>query len=298
MTAGDVTITRGIGDRDDQLTVTQWSQILGTGWSAGTLTTDGDIATATATATSISATTMDLRQVPNPVGGSITTAAYTRVLIRHKDNFGSSGLGAQLQITYTDSFADAFVLTNSATWITETFNLTSGHTLSNGGASLVDQFWYHQSGGAVSGTFTENIDFIFICKEVLTLPAASQPLQLPLLRRVADLQIPSREGSVLQDLGSPSPQIEVGGTLITTSSPNNYTGDQWWDVLVGVWLEANWQWFASDRVAYKYQITELSNTQNPGRVGYYDFKLKLKKIDILTATAQTFSSNIGTGAIQ
>jgi hypothetical protein len=118
------------------------------------------------------------------------------------------------------------------------------------------------------------------------------------LRRIADLQIPSREGSVLQDLGSPSPQVEVGGTLITTSSPNNYTGDQWWDVLVGVWLEANWQWFASDRVAYKYQITELSNTQNPGHVGYYDFRLRLKKVDILTATAQTFNSNTGGGAIQ
>jgi hypothetical protein len=146
--------------------------------------------------------------------------------------------------------------------------------------------------------FTVLLDFIYLFKETLTLPAASQPLQLPLLRRVADLQIPSREGSVLQDLGSPSPQIEVGGTLTTTTTPNNYTGDQWWDVLVGTWLEANWQWFASDRVAYKYQITELSNTQNPGRVGYYDFRLRLKKVDIVTATAQTFNSNTGTGAIQ
>jgi hypothetical protein len=221
-----------------------------------------------------------------------STTTYPKLIIRHKDtgNLGSNPIG-QVLVIYGDLTTSTFNLTSSTSFIAETFTLTTGKTLSQIQVEIV-------ATGSLSGTFTMNVDFLFAFKETLTLPAASQPLQLPLLRRIADLQIPSREGSVLQDLGSPSPQVEVGGTLITTSSPNNYTGDQWWDVLVGVWLEANWQWFASDRVAYKYQITELSNTQNPGHVGYYDFRLRLKKVDILTATAQTFNSNTGGGAIQ
>ena len=96
----------------------------------------------------------------------------------------------------------------------------------------------------------------------------------------------------MQDMGSQSAMIEVDGTLITTTTPNNYTGDQWWDVLVGTQLEANWQWLTSDRINYKYQIENLTPQQEPGKVGFYGFRMKLRKIDILGATAQTF------GAIQ
>ena len=192
-----------------------------------------------------------------------------------------------MTVGYSDATSSPFTLTKQGSYVPpETFSLTAGKTVS----SLEIKIQANTS--IIAATYTVDWDFIFIFKETLTLPAVSKPLQLSLPRTVVELPIPSREGGVLQDIGSDSARLEIAGTLVTTTSPNNYTGDQWWDVLVGLWLEGNWQWLGSDRVNYKYQIEELAVSQDPGKVGYYEFKLRLKKVDILSATAQTF------GAIQ
>jgi hypothetical protein len=294
MVAGDVTLTRGVGYRDDELDANVTQQNAGT-VSGVSVSSDGDILTWSGTFTNPVA--IDGAIVYRSVG-SLSSSTYGFNLARAKITALSGNFIVTAYTHFTDSTAQVNTVTiigNVPTtgYVVATTTEVAGKTIDRLG--FIVEALTTQTG---TFNFTILLDFIYLFKETLTLPAVSQPLQLPLLRRVADLQIPSREGSVLQDLGSPSPQIEVGGTLITTATPNNYTGDQWWDVLVGTWLEANWQWFASDRISYKYQITELSNTQNPGRVGYYDFRLRLKKVDIVTATAQTFNSNTGTGAIQ
>ncbi len=294
MVAGDVTLTRGVGYRDDELDANVIQQNPAS-VSGVTVSSDGDILTWSGTFTNPASVdgAIVYRSVAN-----LSSTTYSFNLARAKITV----LTGNFIVTAYTHFTDGTTQVNTVTTIGNA--PTTGYvvaTTTEVASKTVDRLGLIvQAQSAQTGTFnfTVLVDFIYLFKETLTLPATSQPLQLPLLRRVADLQIPSREGSVLQDLGSPSPQIEVGGTLITTTTPNNYTGDQWWDVLVGTWLEANWQWFASDRVSYKYQITELSNTQNPGCVGYYDFRLRLKKVDVVTATAQTFNSNTGTGAIQ
>jgi hypothetical protein len=293
MTTGDVTITRGVGIRTDFID-TSATQSNAASVSGITISSNGDLVTWSGTFTNPSSQDGAILYISVP---SLSGTTYPFTLARAQINTiqGSFNLTGYVHYTDTTSQINQPNLGGTAG---PNFLMGTGNTVSG---KLIDRLGFIVIANSTQvGTFnfTVILDFIYIFKETLTLPATNQPLQLPLLRRVADLQIPSREGSVLQDLGSSSPQIEVGGTLITTTAPNNYTGDQWWDVLVGTWLEGNWQWFASDRVAYKYQITELSNTQNPGRVGYYDFKIRLKKVDVVTATAQTFSSNNGAGAIQ
>jgi len=291
--AGDVTITRGVGTRTDFIDSSATQQNAGT-VSGVTVSSNGDLLAWSGTFTNPVAQDGAIVYISVP---SLSGTTYPFTLGRAQINTMQGNFNLTGYVHYTDSTSQ-INQPNLGGTAGPNFLIGTGNTVSG---KLIDRLGFIVIANTTqTGTFnfTVTLDFIYIFKETLTLPSASQPLQLPLLRRVADLQIPSREGSVLQDLGSPSPQIEVGGEFITTSSPNNYTGDQWWDVLVGTWLEANWQWFASDRVAYKYQITELSNTQNPGRVGYYDFKLRLKKVDIISATAQTFASNNGTGAIQ
>ncbi len=276
MAAGDVTLTRGKGFTDDFLDVSGWTLDAGV-----TLTTDGDIATMVATGLNVGIT--------KTVTGSLSSTTYSQLIVRVASTAGVPEL-LKVTVTYTDATTSIFNVStgNSAnTYLATTNTLATGKTIST--IKLANN---------VSGTLTWLIDFYFFFKETLTLPAVSQPLQFSLPRYLVELPIPTREGGVLQDLGSQSAQLEVSGTLVTTTTPNNYTGDQWWDVLVGTWLEANWQWLNSDRVQYKYQIQEFTAKQEPGRVGYYDFKLRLKKVDIVSATAQTFGSSIGTGAIQ
>src|SRR5437867_4423636 len=271
MAAGDVQITRGIVTRDDLLNTNNW--VLD---ASLTLTTDGDIGSFGTITTTNGATWSGL---------SFSSTAYSQLAVRAAITSGSGNL--QLKVTFSDATTQALSYTLTSNLVFQTpQTLTSGKTVNS--IKVLSS----------SGTSAYNIDFIYFFKEQLTLPAVSEPLQFPLSRYVVELAVPSREGGILQDLGSSSPQLELAGRLITTSSPNNYTGDQWWDVLAGMWLEANWQWLSSDRVAYKYQIVELTPVQNPGQVGYYGFKMRLRKIDILSATAQTFGSNTGTGAIQ
>ncbi len=280
--AGDVKITRGVGYRDDALVSTGWSGGTGGNFSAPTISTDGDVLTFTSTATN--AANNDYATVDNI---NFTTATNTcgQIIVRHKESWLAGNPTPVLIVFYNDSTQSVFSLTNSTSLVTESFTLTASKTVS--------QVSFHiKATGTLNGTFSMYVDFAYVFKEMLTLPAVSQPMPLAVDRFVAVLPIPTREGGILQDMGSQSAMIEVNGMLVTTSSPNNYTGDQWWDVLVGLQLEANWQWLTSDRVNYKYQIETLNAQQDPGKVGYYGFKMRLRKVDILSASAQTF------GAIQ
>jgi hypothetical protein len=272
--AGDVTLTRGVGFRDDFLTTTAWTVDVG-----ATLTTDGDIATLSTTGLN--------NGITETVTGSLSSTSYPNLIIRLALGAGGSSQLLHVTVTYTDASTSVFDIATGGTvnsWSTATNTLTAGKTIST-----------IKLAGNIVGSITFKLDFHFFFKETLTLPSVSQPLQFSLPRYIVELPIPTREGGILQDLGSQSAQIEVAGTLITTTTPNNYTGDQWWDVLVGTWLEANWQWIVSDRVSYKYQIMEFTGKQDPGRVGYYDFKLRLKKVDVVSARADSYGSATGSG---
>ena len=293
MAPGDVTITRGVGARDDGLDQ-NLTLFLQSGVT-GTVTTDGDILTFSGTFTNpvLSSQGEADRAISN---GPTINNPYANYIIRWKILTLQGSFTVSIIFYYTDSTSDAFTLGSAAT---SNLAVTTGafpshtKTLNKIGVNIV-------STANQTGTFNYSIqwDFVYVFKETLTLPAVSSPLTLSLARYVIELPIPTREGGILQDLGSASGQLEVDGTLITTTSPNNYTGDQWWDLLVGTWLEANWQWLTSDRVSYKYQIESLTPTQEPGKVGYYGFKMKLRKVDVITTSPQTFGSATGSAAIQ
>ena len=284
MAPGDVSITRGVGFRDDALdAVTGWGSIFSLNVGPVTQSDDDDIATLSVQFNSASSGNFGEEAKLLAAGPSTTT--YPKIIIRQKKNYAATNPKPRLRIVYTDTTESLFDLTQSQTFFPDVLTLVAGKTVQQYGVRL-------EATGVLNGTFTMDWDFIFIFKETLTLPAVSQPLQFSLPRTVVELPIPTREGGVVQDIGSDSASVEIAGALLTTTSPNNYTAEQWWDVLVGTWLEGNWQWLSSDRVNYKYQIEELTVRQDPGKVSYYEFKMRLKKVDILSATAQTY------GAIQ
>ena len=289
MATGDVTLTRGVGYRDDATSAAGFvdtkNQTSGT--VTDTLTTDGDVYTMTTVFNGSGNGDWGMETTPNIAGGPVTTT-YGKTILRHKENWTGAD-AALLIVNYADSTHDYFSFTLSTSWKVEVYTLNSNPN------KVVQSYSVQIQSTTVGLNFNTRIaqwDFVFVFKEILTLPAVSQPMPLVVQRYVVELPIPTREGGIVQDMGSQSAMIEVDGTLITTTTPNNYTGDQWWDVLVGTQLEANWQWLSSDRINYKYQIENLTPQQEPGKVGFYGFRMKLRKIDILGATAQTF------GAIQ
>ncbi len=249
-----------------------------------TLTTDGDIATFNVGFAS--AGIGQYKRFVKTLGTNPSTTTYPKIIIRHRKTLGGTNAKPRFYVQYTDLTETIVDLTVSSSFVVDTISLTTGKSLKRYG------FQWEVTVASTTETYESQWDFTYPFKETLLLPAVSQPFQLMLPRTVVELPIPSREGGVLQDIGSDSARLDIAGALVTTTSPNNYTADQWWDVLVGTWLEGNWQYVSSDRVSYKYQIEELTVRQDPGKVGYFEFKMRLKKVDILTATAQTY------GAIQ
>lgn len=263
---GDVLLTRGIGFREDYLvdSLTNWTT--DTGVAA---TTDGDIVAVTG----LTATNGFARS-----GLSISTSTYSEFKLRQKQT-GSGGNSGLVRFTYSD-------LTTSNHVYTTTGLLTIVDSIVPTPFKTVTEIKFLNSVGAPNMEF----DFLQFYREELTLPAVSEPLRFTLPRTIVELPIPTREGGVLQDIGSDSARLELAGSLLATQTPNTYTANQWWNVLVELVLEGNWQWLTSDRVNYKYHIEDVTLTQEPGIANtYYRFKMRLRKVDILSATTQTFS---------
>ncbi len=253
----DVTISRGIIVREDFLTAT---------WATGSgvvASTDGDILSLSGTTSSQGYAT-----------GSFTAFSTTtcpRLLIRAK------GAGTiDFKVFYLDGAVDTFTLTLTTTYSPFLRLLTSGKSVTT--ISFVNQ--------SIAGT--NSIDFVQFYKEDLTFPGIIQPMPLSTGRIVAVLPILQRDGEVLQDLGSKSPEIIIQGALVSTITPTNHTAAEWWDLLEGLVLEGaneTWQWVTSDRIHYKYLPIDLSRSEILSRKNYYEFTLRLKRFDVLSQTA-------------
>ena len=253
-------LTRGIGYRIDFLDLAGWT----VSGISGVATTDGDI----------------LTQPPgvsiSPSIAGISTNAYPSLMVRSNGNTLLPGLGANIFVSYTDGTGSTFVLPRTAGWQTSVFALTPNKTLYN-------QLTIGVSGHGVGSVL---VDFILIFKEQVTLPTASKSLRQRRKRRLVSIPIPFREGDIVQDLGSDSPEYDIAGQLIAS----NYTADQWWQLLNAIVLETGtvqsdgnptWQWFQWDQGGAKVLPASFVVDENPGRAQNWDYQLQLKQFDVL-----------------
>src|SRR6267143_1301009 len=212
-------ITRGVGFRDDGISGALWATDNTANVAPGAITTDGDILNCTFTfTTAISGNNGQMRYIGTiPV---LSPTAYKKINIRHQENFTVANPQPQLIVSYTDTSTDTFVLTATTTPLAETFSLSATKTVSVIAYRL-------SATGSLTGAFTENLAFSLIFKETLTLPTASRTVRQRVKRRIVAIPIPFKEGDVLQDLGSDSPEYDIAGQLITTGP---YTADQWWGI--------------------------------------------------------------------
>src|SRR5467141_2686298 len=119
----DVTITRGIGFRDDFL-VTTTSTTGHTTNVTSALTTDGDVGSNTVVFTSA---------VTGNAGGlfqaGLSLATNTYPYIQFKGSFGlAANIVGEIYVTYSDATTQTFTL-NGATATPQTFSLTAGKTV-------------------------------------------------------------------------------------------------------------------------------------------------------------------------
>jgi hypothetical protein len=259
------TLTRGVGWRDDMMLASLWTVDSGVA-----LTSDGDIGTLSGTTSTNGAS--------QTVPGSLSTNTYPKLYCRAA-SADSTVRTLDILVSYT-SGSDTFTMTGlgSAFPTPFTFTLAGGKTIS----SIKFQ---NQS---ASGNLL--VDFVFLFKEVLTFPTVLTPIGFNKQRLLVELPILGREGGILQDLGSLSPEYTFTGSLITTTSPNNYTADQWWQILTGVMLETGtvqadgnptWQWLTTDQIQAKAILKNYQPREVMGRTQYWDYSVLFKQFDVI-----------------
>ena len=296
------TISRSFGVRDDYIDA-NLTTLNSASVSSDTFTSDGDIVTWNVTMTSPS--NGDVAILYRPVSGpdpSIWSNSIVRLNVTSWPN--ASNFQIRPWIAYTPSNATDTgqnSLVNSTSlnnFIPTNFPLTNGKQLVNNTINQVGFEILCITGGAGTFNFSLQLDFIYVFKELLTLPAVRQPISLRKRRNIVEIPILQREGGIQQDLGSMSWDITVGGHLVSTGAgignwTNTYTADQWWFIMNGLILESGiitpdgnprWQWFQSDQIQAKVLVTDLMPQQPMGRVQFWDYALQLKKFDILSET--------------
>jgi hypothetical protein len=300
---GFPTISRSFGVRDDYIDASLTTLNSGS-VTTDTFTSDGDIVTWNVTMTNPS--NGDVAILYRPVVSGPDPSIWSNSIVRLNVTSWPNATNFQIRpwIAYTPSGATdtgQFSLVNSTNlnnFIPTNFPLTNGKQLANNTINQIGFEILCVNGGAGTFNFALQLDFIYVFKELLTLPSVRQPISLRKRRNIIEIPILQREGGIQQDLGSMSWDITVGGHLISTTAgvgswTNTYTADQWWFILNGLILESGiitpdgnprWQWFQSDQIQAKVLVTDYMPQQPMGRVQFWDYALQLKKFDILSET--------------
>ena len=309
---GFPTISRSFGVRDDYIDASLTTLNSGS-VTTDTFTSDGDIVTWNVTMTNPS--NGDVAILYRPVSGP-DPSIWSNSIVRLNVTSWSNATNFQIRpwVAYTPSGATDTgqnSLVNSTSlnnFIPTNFPLSNGKQLTNNTINQIGFEILCVTGGAGTFNFALQLDFIYIFKELLTLPSVRQPISLRKRRNTIEIPILQREGGIQQDLGSMSWDITVGGHLISTTAgvgswTNTYTADQWWFILNGLILESGiiapdgnprWQWFQSDQIQAKVLVTDYMPQQPMGRVQFWDYALQLKKFDI---NPETYLKDLGYAGI-
>lgn len=162
---------------------------------------------------------------------NFSTTTYPKFLCRYKTSADSSGAAAKVVLAFTgydnaksvdtnisDGNAQE-ILTNSysTTWTTATGDITAGETIDH-----VLMFAECDTTTA-NGTYYVYYDFVLIHKGTFTFPYWHD-IHYDLPYKTVELDIPGRDGGILQKLGMKSPIITIEGMMDTSD-----TGDRWKD---------------------------------------------------------------------
>ena len=182
---------------------------------------------------------------------NISSAVYTKFLIRWKTSAASNGFGARVELVFTDG-STQFVLGSSAPQFSITWNVTSGTITSGKTIDKVRLYADDYPDSLASGTHYVYYDFILLCEGIFSFPYVHSIDPLHLSDRYADLAIPGRVGDIQQYLGMKSPLIKLSGDM----EEGTWGGSkiEFGEFLYRIFHENYndpWQWFTSDLINCK-----------------------------------------------
>jgi len=208
----------------------------------------------------------------------IATSFSSKWLVRYKTSVASVGLGAKVEVVYKTP-AGTEVLFGTTPLFSNEWTTIAGTIVNAGGATLIDKIrFYAVSDAACSGAVVW-YDFALLHEATFIFPFFKN-VRLETPRKDVEIDIPGRDGGILQKLGLKSPIIILSGSM-------QHGEDTWGgsDYLYGEYLlrvirdSDPWQWFTSDVINCKvapadepFFIEQTSDSDGAQRVWGLRFK--------------------------
>lgn len=164
----------------------------------------------------------------------ISSTLYPKALFRYKTS--NASIKAKIELLFSDASTQTILdETSSTDWTVGSEDITTGKTIDH------VRFYATQATGLVY------YDFLMLHKETFTFPAVRPggiTIQIPF--KTAKLEIPGREGDIIQRLGMNSPIIRIRGHMKhgeTWGTTNFPYGEYLYKILRD---DDPWQWLTTD----------------------------------------------------
>lgn len=146
----------------------------------------------------------------------VSTATYTRWIVRFKTSVDSSGLGAGVSVIYDDGGATEEFLVEkqfSTTWTVETGTLANSP-----GADNVDKIRFYATSDAACTAEYVHFDFALLHQGTFTFPSMGDKFNIQFPPRNISLKPPLMAGDRTQNLGCEPAFVVMEGEMTTLSS--------------------------------------------------------------------------------
>lgn len=173
-----------------------------------------------------------------------STTSYPSFLIRYKTSAVSDGAHAKVILVFNDATTQT-ILDNAYSTVWKTFagDITTGKTLDH------IRLYAECDLDTANGTYYVYYDFVLVHRATFTFPfVAPGGVTLNLPKKLAQIQIPGRDGNILQNLGMASPRIKLEGNMDTNVAWGTLKGEYLYKILRGAIGDYHdpWQWLTSD----------------------------------------------------
>jgi hypothetical protein len=176
----------------------------------------------------------------------ISTTTYTRLLIR----FHTSGsVKTKITVEYSDASTDDYISgSSSSTPYTTSVALDT--------AKILDHIRIY----SLDNTGTVYIDCLLAYKAAFTLPNGAYGINGTIPNRNIHLDIPSRQSTITQQLGSGDFTVNIGCDLTNgdwTRTGDNINGEVFYDILHNA-PDEPWQWLDTEREQMKVTLDPVT----------------------------------------
>jgi len=180
----------------------------------------------------------------------INTTTYTTLMWRYKCSTASIKL--KVEVVYSDASTDtAQAATNSTTMTVKSFTLDTAKTLDH------IRFYAEEATGYIY------IDYALAFSGTFTLPNGAYGIDGTIPNRNIHLDIPSRQSTITQQLGSGDFTINIGCDLTNgdwTRTGDHIDGEVFYDILHNA-PDEPWQWLDTEREQMKVTLDPVTFTR-------------------------------------